>query len=625
VATLATAGLVAVRAQQAPAPGVISGVVVDGSSGAPVAGAIVFIAAVPPKPIAQQPRQVTDDRGRFVFVNLPADTDYTIASSKFGYLDGGYGRDTRPSDPLRVISLAPSAWVQNIRAVLWKPGVIAGAVRDETGEPVAGIYVRLLVRLNIYGRSDLASGPVTVTDDRGEYRFSGLGPGRYLVQVPSVQATLPVNTVLPANRTPAPAGAVDVDGAHQLVIGRYPIPPPPVNGRTQAYGASFHPSTSVVEQASVIELGFAEERSSADIALTPVSTARVSGTVIGPPDSLVSLTLRLLPLGLENLGIGSEMATALVKPDGTFTFLNVPAGRYVLDAPNSVSELAATPFVIADTKLPAPAGREGWGMQSGDAALLPGVRHVRTTFRGVNAPYSGRIPVTVAGTDVSGLSLRLRPHVSMSGRVVIEPDPARPELKPPARFPIRLDSTTAEAHLGFPSSASATEPPEFLVPDISPGQFFVRAYGYADWLVKSVSWKGRDMTDAPFDTSGADNISDVVVTMTSAAPQLRGAVRDGDRLKADSSMIVLFPADRSRWSNTGLFPARLHMVLPSSDGRFVINRAPAGDYLLAAIDRSHIASWIDTDFLTRLERIATRVTLTWGGKTSQDLTVGEVR
>ena len=202
---------------------------------------------------------------------------------------------------------------------------------------------------------------------------------------------------------------------------------------------------------------------------------------------------------------------------------------------------------------------------------------------------------------------------------------ARPELKPPARFPIRLDSATAEAHLGFPTSAGAAEPPEFLVPDISPGQFFVRAYGYADWLVKSISWKGRDMTDTPFDTTSGDNISDVVVTMTSAAPQLRGAVRDGDKLKADSSMIVLFPADRSQWTNTGLFPARLLMVLPSSDGRFVINKAPAGDYLLAAIDRSHMTSWIDVAFLARVERMATRVALTWGGKTSQDLTVGEVR
>jgi len=97
---VATGGFVAARAQQAPATGVISGVVVDGSSGAPVPGAIVFIAAVPDKPIGPERRQITDERGRFAFVNLPADTNYTIASSKFGYLDGGYGRDVLPTDPL---------------------------------------------------------------------------------------------------------------------------------------------------------------------------------------------------------------------------------------------------------------------------------------------------------------------------------------------------------------------------------------------------------------------------------------------------------------------------------------------------------------------------------------------
>jgi protocatechuate 3,4-dioxygenase beta subunit len=58
--------------------GVISGVVVDGSSGAPVAGAVVQIAAVPVRPLAGQTRQLTDERGRFAFTGLAGDLEYTL-------------------------------------------------------------------------------------------------------------------------------------------------------------------------------------------------------------------------------------------------------------------------------------------------------------------------------------------------------------------------------------------------------------------------------------------------------------------------------------------------------------------------------------------------------------------
>jgi hypothetical protein len=216
---------------QTPPPqtnGAISGTVVDGSTGSPLAEVIVGLTAMPgtQMPAGYQARQMTDAKGRFAFLNLPNDGVFQITAGKFGYLDGGYGRDSAPTDPLRPVVVANGAWIGGLRVNIWLPGVISGTVRDESGEPVVGVIVRALARIRVAGRSDLAAGPITVTDDHGRYRIPGLMPGRYVIQVPSPQMSVPASTRINGATTNAPEGAVDVDDTSRLVIGRFPLPPP---------------------------------------------------------------------------------------------------------------------------------------------------------------------------------------------------------------------------------------------------------------------------------------------------------------------------------------------------------------------------------------------------------------
>src|SRR5262247_4371195 len=73
---------------QTPPPaaaGAISGVVLDEATGAPVADAVVYLAAGR-SPAGAQPRQFTDARGRFVFARLPPGPNYGVSASKTGYL-----------------------------------------------------------------------------------------------------------------------------------------------------------------------------------------------------------------------------------------------------------------------------------------------------------------------------------------------------------------------------------------------------------------------------------------------------------------------------------------------------------------------------------------------------------
>ena len=74
--------------------------------------------------------------------------------------------------------------------------------------------------------------------------------------------------------------------------------------------------------------------------------------------------------------------------------------------------------------------------------------------------------------------------------------------------------------------AEANESGQFSVPDVTPGQYMIRAAGPRGWTMKSVYVDGRDVTDQPLDVK-SENISGINVIFTDRISGLSGAVRDG--------------------------------------------------------------------------------------------------
>ena len=633
---LAVLGATVAAQQQPPAPpprGAISGVVVDGSTGALIADAIVTLTVSGATlPAGYPARQLTDGRGRFAFVNLPDGTQYQIAAAKFGHLDGGYGRDTGPTDPLRSIPVANGAWAGNLRVNLWTPSSISGTVRDENGEPVVGVFVRALARVRIAGRDELAAGPLTVTDDHGRYRLPGLLAGKYIVQVPSVQMSLPAATRVNDAATNVPEGAIDVDETTRLLIGRYPLPPPRASGRAMAYGPAFHPNVSTPAESTPIDIRFGDDRQGIDVSLTPVPAVRVSGTVEGPPDALVNLTVRLLTAGMEGLGMGAEVATAQVAANGSFTLVNVPAGTYTLDAPRVLSEysISAGATMTGGTvgmgglSLPNPTN-QGWSRSSQQIAGLPGINFSTSDYRGAARAkiphFSARLTLRVGTADLSGLAVRLRPSGVLRGRLVMETDPAKPASQTPPRLNAMMDPAGGQPSLGQPTASfgpSGTN--DFEIAGLQQGEYFLRVQG-PGWMVKSIQWRGRDYTNTPFDAATTDEFDEVVVTVTNATPTLSGTVRGKDGQTPGSAVVVVFPVQPGLRENTGLWTPRFTSAAVLRDGTFQVSSLPAGEYYIAAIDRVRASDWRQPNVLAVLEREASRITLSWGQSVSQDLVV----
>ena len=130
----------AAQPTRAPSGGsAISGVVINGATGRPIAGALVSLSE---SKLQVSVGMTTDSKGRFVFFGLPASPGYVLMVRKSGYYNLGRGQFDFLSGPVVRIALSEREWRDREDVVLWPFGAISGIVRDELGEPVVGVPVR---------------------------------------------------------------------------------------------------------------------------------------------------------------------------------------------------------------------------------------------------------------------------------------------------------------------------------------------------------------------------------------------------------------------------------------------------------------------------------------------------
>lgn len=609
---------------------VLSGVVTDGATGAPVAGALVALVSATPGG-TMRPRQMTDSRGRYAFTHLPAG-GYFVSAARPGYLDGGYRRPPGVTSGVR-ITLTEGEWFPGADVRLWKPATIGGVVTDERGDPLVGIPVRLLTRAPVLGAERWVAGPATTTDDRGVYRVANLLPGRYLVHVPGVQVTLPSGQVsLYGARPTTPAGptaGVAQDGpdiirgadGRGIIIGHGALPG--MSGRGSAYPMTFHPAAHTLDLAEAISVDFGDERMDADVQMRPVATVSVSGRVVGPAESIADLPVRLVPRGAEGLGLGMEAGLTRTDAGGAFTFHLIPSGDYTVLASRSVSEYSQSGALGTMTLVPRAANT--FIVRSSSTQVI-GTDGLSLRTQGAAGPHAmGQTPVSVGTSPVEGLVLTLMPAQRVSGHIEWDGSETPPEgVIPPT---IRLEPADGNVELGLHFSLgqrpAAGQPPTrmtFTIDTVPPGEYVLgRVLAGTGWTLAGAEWNGRDVLSSPIPVTADRPVDDLVIRMTTQRNSLAGSVRGPAGPAASGGVVIVFPAAQAARRAAGISGTRFASTPILPDGTYNLGGLLPGEYLLAAIPQEDRRRWTDPEFLDAIAAQATRITVTPSSTLTRDL------
>jgi hypothetical protein len=277
---------------------------------------------------------------------------------------------------------------------------------------------------------------------------------------------------------------------------------------------------------------------------------------------------------------GSVLQTAVtsrVMPDGRFQIPNAQPGSYVLMANRNTGEFA-------------------------------------------------RGTLEVAGADILGVQLVLRPAMTMTGQLAFD-SAASPAIGG-RRIPLRA-LTTSAASAGGATVSPTDQSGTFTVSNLVPGRYvlggplsFGPSTDTMTWTLQAAVADGRDVTDLPLEIADTAP-KNIVVTYTDKWQELSGRLQSQSGAPVSDYTILVFPEDKAYWFQG---TRRIVTARPGTDGRFTLSgkgltTLPPGKYLLAAVTDIGRDEQFDPAFLSQIVSAAVPLTLGVGEKKVQDLAI----
>ena len=224
--------------------------------------------------------------GTFSFPSLRAGR-YILSARKAGH---------QPAQRLPImIDLHKDQSHTGIGIRFYRPGVIAGRVKDSDGFPVIEAEITAFRFLWADGRRKIVAAGSSTSDDRGEYRISGLPAGEYLVAA-----------------TPVPLQTGSGNGTPGLV-------------------RTYYPSAAHASDSPALHLQWSQELPDINFELHPQPVFCVAGRVIQAETGGTCTSCALRLSSLEK-GYNVPRGTTQVGQEGGYGFCGLTSGTYSVSA-----------------------------------------------------------------------------------------------------------------------------------------------------------------------------------------------------------------------------------------------------------------------------------------------------
>ena len=259
------------------------GIVVNAISGEPVPRARVSLLTT-----ANQSTVLADSGGRFRMEHISCGVIQFFAR-RTGFLENTAGLGG-PITLRKSVTLEPGGAAHDVRIALTPQAVITGTVTDDQGDPMLGAQVAVFSSRVLQGRRTFQQTGQGGSNDLGEYRISGLAPGKYVVCAHLNQGMGPLDLT---------------------------------NGATT--GDKCFPGPLEVGSTTTFELAAGRDVR-INLALPLIPSVHVRGVVTGLPKA------RGVALSLTRRGAvgNASNRSAPVRPDGHFDIPGVTPGPYLL-------------------------------------------------------------------------------------------------------------------------------------------------------------------------------------------------------------------------------------------------------------------------------------------------------
>lgn len=409
--------------------GVISGTVIDAATGDPVRKAIVTVTwHGTPRSWATMR---SDGSGKFSFEGLPAGK-YDLAAHKSALGVATYG-STSVRQLGNQITLGDGEVHADIKLWFLRSASISGRVVDAEGEPVSGANVTLMRPGRQFGERILTNAQGASTNDRGEFKFTGLDPGQfYLRCVPNMGGPFMRNVVY-------------FSGGPEPVARDIMVP--------QFYGGARDS-----KDAAPVILRGGDALTGIDFHLTAEHPATISGRVIGVPALDPPAEASLKPPAIRNRRVfrGNEqgvIVSAIPAEDGF---------------PGGMSEAARAPDYQFE--------------MSGN---IPGRYRLQAQVRAKDKNYYAS-QIVDAHDGVNEVLLTMVPSVEVKGHLRVE----GPAANPVEGFSIALGGAGPGRNQDY--SSPVKKDGSFTIENVPPGEWVVGVNGGSGTFEKSVRLGDKD-------------------------------------------------------------------------------------------------------------------------------------